>query len=430
MPQHYSPPVLDKRVRLRNPIERPIVSTDDFGRETQEPDDLPVGLAFDPTNGDLVLAGLSPRRVYRRDATTGLWDTGVAPPTQDNDLRALAVDPRNGEILGAGNATNTVYRLSGGSWSVEVANPAGATSPRGLAFDPVTYELLLVDNATERIYRRDAGTGDWDDGIDHPPADSNIQGVAVLYIEPTDIEVQFTSGVPAFDVLSLASISVEFESGVPEFNILPLAPIGPIQYESGTPTFEALLEAAARVTYESGTSAFEPRVALPLASPLPLLVIGLDTMEVYRGTYLDTGGVHWDPGVELPPAATGMQAFAIDTLTGDWWIADNQTDLLYRRDATTGLWDAGIPGPSGQAWGVVVWANRADRAPREQIQDGVLVNIGSTIWTIRYRENVAPDVEVVYQGQTFDSVGPPVIRGGAGHGRAVKYLEIHSRRRV
>ena len=80
-------------------------------------------------------------------------------------------------------------------------------------------------------------------------------------------------------------------------------------------------------------------------------------------------------------------------------------------------------------WGILLWAGRRDRDPQQILEEGVVVYANTSIWTIRYRENVDPDVEVVYRGKTYRSIGPPVERGGSEFGRASRYLEIHTRLR-
>ena len=81
------------------------------------------------------------------------------------------------------------------------------------------------------------------------------------------------------------------------------------------------------------------------------------------------------------------------------------------------------------SWQIDVWAGRRDREPQQLLEEAAIVYAMTTIWVIRYRRDVDPDVEVVYDGRVFRSVGPPVERGGPEYGRAAKYLEIHSRLR-
>ena len=80
-------------------------------------------------------------------------------------------------------------------------------------------------------------------------------------------------------------------------------------------------------------------------------------------------------------------------------------------------------------WGVDVHANKRDQAPVTQYEEGVTVYVAQVVWTIRYRENVAPNVEIVYKGDVYFSEGPPVERGGVNGGSASRYLEIHTKLR-
>ena len=80
-------------------------------------------------------------------------------------------------------------------------------------------------------------------------------------------------------------------------------------------------------------------------------------------------------------------------------------------------------------WGIVVWAHRRDRSPIDRAEDDVEFREGSVVWTIRHRTGVASNAEVVYEGEVYESIGPPVERGGSGFGRLTRYLEIHTRLR-
>ena len=80
-------------------------------------------------------------------------------------------------------------------------------------------------------------------------------------------------------------------------------------------------------------------------------------------------------------------------------------------------------------WGVVLWAGKRDRDPQQVLEEGAVVYANTTIWTIRYRDGVDPDVEVVFREKIYRSIGPPVERGGHEFGRGSRYLEIHTRLR-
>ena len=78
-------------------------------------------------------------------------------------------------------------------------------------------------------------------------------------------------------------------------------------------------------------------------------------------------------------------------------------------------------------WGNEVYANQRDRAPYTSYEEGVTVHVGTTIWTIRHRDGVAADVEVVTKnGEVYESIGKPTKRGGFNGGRTSEYLEIHT----
>ena len=83
------------------------------------------------------------------------------------------------------------------------------------------------------------------------------------------------------------------------------------------------------------------------------------------------------------------------------------------------------PGLSSEtAWGKEIKAHRRDRAPETRFDEGETVYTQHVVFTIRYRDDVDADTEIVHKGQVFRAVGPPVLRGGRGFGLLKKYLEI------
>ena len=85
---------------------------------------------------------------------------------------------------------------------------------------------------------------------------------------------------------------------------------------------------------------------------------------------------------------------------------------------------------------VECYAGRRDQAPHVEHEEGVQVFVGVYVWVIRHRPQVAPNVEVVFPirpagvtSYTYESLGPPVERGGPQGGRAERYLEIHTEQR-
>ena len=77
-------------------------------------------------------------------------------------------------------------------------------------------------------------------------------------------------------------------------------------------------------------------------------------------------------------------------------------------------------------WGVDVWANRRDRGPYTLQEEGIQIPVGTTVWTIHARDDIAPDAEVVYLGSVYRLVGDPVERGGANARMAQLYFELHT----
>ena len=63
-----------------------------------------------------------------------------------------------------------------------------------------------------------------------------------------------------------------------------------------------------------------------------------------------------------------------------------------------------------------VWAARDDRLARESIEEAVAVGVARTEFTIRRRDRLDADVEVVDGDTVFRSVGPPLERGTRGGG--------------
>ena len=67
-----------------------------------------------------------------------------------------------------------------------------------------------------------------------------------------------------------------------------------------------------------------------------------------------------------------------------------------------------------QIW--TVWAAREDRVARESIEEAVAVGVTRAEFTIRRRDRLDADVEVVDGDTVFRSVGPPLERGTRGGG--------------
>ena len=84
-----------------------------------------------------------------------------------------------------------------------------------------------------------------------------------------------------------------------------------------------------------------------------------------------------------------------------------------------------------QPWGFEVWAARRDRSPTIDLSadQTAAVPIGQVVWTIRYRQGIAPDAEIVHDGTVYDMQGPPLERGGIEYGTVEKFLELHTERR-
>ena len=80
------------------------------------------------------------------------------------------------------------------------------------------------------------------------------------------------------------------------------------------------------------------------------------------------------------------------------------------------------------AWGAPLWAHRRDQAPRQSVEEGVLVDILRTTFTVRYRAGVAPDVEIVDGETVFSAIGPAIERGTRGGGAS--HLQIVCERRT
>ena len=88
--------------------------------------------------------------------------------------------------------------------------------------------------------------------------------------------------------------------------------------------------------------------------------------------------------------------------------------------------------PTGAAanYGYSVYANRRDRGPTTRNEEGAEIFEGSTVWTIRARAGIDANAEVVAPGGiVYESIGPPVERGGPNGETLARYLEVHTRRR-
>ncbi len=81
-------------------------------------------------------------------------------------------------------------------------------------------------------------------------------------------------------------------------------------------------------------------------------------------------------------------------------------------------------------WGVMLWAFKYDRYPETVIEEAVTVLVQRTVWTIRHRVDVDPDVEFVHGEKVYRAIGPAVERGGPGFGLRARYLEIQTELRT
>lgn len=88
------------------------------------------------------------------------------------------------------------------------------------------------------------------------------------------------------------------------------------------------------------------------------------------------------------------------------------------------------PGLSRSSWGTYVKSHRRDRYPETILEEALTVRAQITVWTIRYRQGLDPNVEIVHGNQVYQSIGPPVLRGGTGSGRRTKYFEVHTELRA
>ena len=80
-------------------------------------------------------------------------------------------------------------------------------------------------------------------------------------------------------------------------------------------------------------------------------------------------------------------------------------------------------------WGNEVYASRYDRSPRTNIEENISIREITTVWTIRKNTSIEVDADVeivVKNGDIYQSIGPPVLRGGPNFGRLSQYLEIET----
>lgn len=77
-------------------------------------------------------------------------------------------------------------------------------------------------------------------------------------------------------------------------------------------------------------------------------------------------------------------------------------------------------------WGEMLWAARRDRRPDVEEGEERESFTLATVWTIRWRAGVAADALILYNGDVYESIGPPREMGGTGFGRATRYLELHT----
>lgn len=74
------------------------------------------------------------------------------------------------------------------------------------------------------------------------------------------------------------------------------------------------------------------------------------------------------------------------------------------------------------------WAHRMDLSPQDQYEDGLLVELIRSRFTLRFIPDLPSNVEVVDGDLVFESVGQPLERGVRGHGAS--HLQIVAERRA
>ena len=90
----------------------------------------------------------------------------------------------------------------------------------------------------------------------------------------------------------------------------------------------------------------------------------------------------------------------------------------------------GAPTDDEPVWGIEVWASKRDQAPFTEIGESIQVRAGRTVFTIRKRDGIRADAEIVDSGGIIYSfVGAPIERGGNQGRMAARYYEIFAERR-
>ena len=133
---------------------------------------------------DILVIGFK-NLIYRR--SSGVWDSGLAPPKSAGSPVGLDVDPDTGDILIAGTNTNRIYRYSGGSWDSGILIPIsslGIQGATGIAVHPADTTLfyLTAGNtsafAPDKLILYDSSKGTWTQ-IAGPSGETRLRGVAV-----------------------------------------------------------------------------------------------------------------------------------------------------------------------------------------------------------------------------------------------------------
>ena len=133
---------------------------------------------------DILVIGFK-NLIYRR--SSGVWDSGLAPPKSAGSPVGLDVDPDTGDILIAGTNTNRIYRYSGGSWDSGILIPIsllGIQGATGIAVHPADTTLFYLTAGNTSAFARDklilydSSKGTWTQ-IAGPPGETRLRGVAV-----------------------------------------------------------------------------------------------------------------------------------------------------------------------------------------------------------------------------------------------------------
>jgi DNA-binding beta-propeller fold protein YncE len=117
------------------------------------PANLPVGLAFDASTGNLISSDIGTDLIYIHSGVTSTVSSNFSPPA--NSVFAMSYDTATGNLIICDRDTDLIYIQDGVSGTNLSSFASPSAEPTGLAYDSSTGNLISSDRNTDLIYIHD-----------------------------------------------------------------------------------------------------------------------------------------------------------------------------------------------------------------------------------------------------------------------------------